>query len=496
MKVLSLRRAALLVPAVGIALVLPSAASAAPGDATVAAHAPGLVGSPILLENNASFSGYDVAVDGTGRTYVGWISSSNSNSAGRKVHLCTLAPGGTRCVGGIQTIDSLGASSAEGLRVLATSSGKVTLVWFHDTSPGSGNGPRGGRIATATSQSGGTLSAATDVEDAPSYGALLDAELGPNGTLWTLAYKGVPTTSVELREGTSATLQTLKTPYGVGYGEIAIHGSSAVVAIQKYGSITVPIGVSHASSSGGSWSAFKAVAHTWSAGWNPGLVSAKSGIRLYASVDNADYSPVVAKWTGTSFSRPTLIGDTNSCTPNSHDPVADASGRVVDVTDECGKITVTNLPDTTHASIVRFSDRGTEAGGSPQIASTPSGKAVVAWSIESSNGDRLYAARVLLPALRGTATKSVSHGRVTVTGPKSCLPAVSVAVSVTGRPASGWKVASKTLKLGSKKVGSSLNGASLTAGSAYSLVGTVVFSKAGSHVKASAALKFRTCPKP
>jgi hypothetical protein len=50
--------------------------------------------------------------------------------------------------------------------------------------------------------------------------------------------------------------------------------------------------------------------------------------------------------------------------------------------------------------------------------------------------------------------------------------------------------------LGHKKVGSILNGASLTAGKKYALKGTVVFSSGSSHEKVSATVKFRSCPNP
>jgi hypothetical protein len=96
--------------------------SAAAGGLAPAAK-PGRTASPITLDNNVEFSGYDAATDHSGRTYIGWISDKANN--GRKVHLCTLPAGASRCNGGIQTIDSLGDSSAQGLRVLVSPAGEV-----------------------------------------------------------------------------------------------------------------------------------------------------------------------------------------------------------------------------------------------------------------------------------------------------------------------------------------------------------------------------------
>jgi hypothetical protein len=115
------------------AVVTAAAAAATAATAAMAAPAvhaaggrgpaakPGRTASPITLDRNVEFSGYDAATDSSGRTYIGWI--SDKNNKGRKVHLCTLPPGATKCAGGVQTIDSLGDSSAEGLRVLVSGTG-------------------------------------------------------------------------------------------------------------------------------------------------------------------------------------------------------------------------------------------------------------------------------------------------------------------------------------------------------------------------------------
>jgi hypothetical protein len=136
------------------------------------------------------------------------------------------------------------------------------------------------------------------------------------------------------------------------------------------------------------------------------------------------------------------------------------------------------------------------AGGTVQLTTAPSGHGWVAWSVESTSGDKLLVAPVLLPGLDVTSTTSGRDGRVTVTGPASCLPAVNVNVGVAGRPASGWRVAGKSLKLGGSSVGGVLNGAGLTAGRGYTLTGTVTFARGSARSTVRATVGFRACPKP
>lgn len=125
------------------------------------------------------------------------------------------------------------------------------------------------------------------------------------------------------------------------------------------------------------------MAGTWSVEADTGLTATASGVRLVTAVNNSTYHPVVAAWTGHGFGRPALVGDTNSCSPTSHDTATDASGRLVDVSTECSQIAVDNLEKATQAAIVRFPTRGITAGGTPQIATTRSGRAIVAWSVEN-----------------------------------------------------------------------------------------------------------------
>jgi hypothetical protein len=457
---------------------------------------PGLVGGRVVLANNASFSGYDVGTDGAGNTYIGWIGDrANDPSANRRVFLCTLPPGSSACKHGIQSIASLGISEAADLRLLVTKAGLVTLLWYTLASPQAFNG-RDGRIAEATSQSGGPLSAAALVATGPSYAQLMDAEIGPGGAIWTVSAIGAGTSSMEVREGLSSPPVTIHMPYAPGTAQLAFAGSKPVIAAQKDGAVTSPVG--YTSGVGTGFAPWKTNTKTWTAGANIGLVATKSGVRLIASVDNADYWPVIEKWAGSGFGKPAPTGDKNACSPFSHDLNTDASGRLVDVSEECSKITVANLPATTVAGLFSFNNGGTFAGGIPQIASTPRGHAVVVWSIESSVGDRLYFQRLLLPGVHSSVSKLTAAGRSTLTGPTSCQPASSITVGVKGGGAKGWSVVGASMGFGGKKLAASatIDGSLLTPNKVYTLTGRVVFGKGSARSVATEALAFRSCIKP
>jgi hypothetical protein len=479
---LSMRSAA----AVG---VLAAATLAAPTLTAVAQAGspakPGLLGSPTVLQDQAEFGGWDVGEDASGTAYIGWIASPAAGDALREVHLCTLPPGATTCAGGVQSVSGIDPATASGLRLVVTSAGLVTLVWSHEATAPAYTG-RDGRIAEATSQSGGPLSAPQDVADAPSYDVLEDAVAGPGGAIWTAV--GGSGSGFELREGVTSAAVTVAAPYEPGSVNIAFHGATPVIAIQRAGAITLPVSTDTA------LGPFTPVAKTWTASANIGLVATGSGIRLIAS-ESGGYRPIVSKYTGSGFSSPTLLGDSNACPPSSHDVGTDASGRVLDISDECDRLAVANLANTTRAGIVRFAAGGSVSAGPAQVASTPRGHAIAVWSIESPThtANRLVFGRVLLP---GLAT-SVSRAGVTVSGPASCQPASTIAVSVRGAKA-GWKVSSASLTFGGRKLRSTstIDGSKLKAGKLYALVGTVVFTHGHATSRTTATLKFRSCSNP
>ncbi|BEP13111.1 hypothetical protein acdb102_14220 [Acidothermaceae bacterium B102] len=466
-----------------------------PATAQAASSAkPGLVGGRVILQDAAEYAGgFDVAMDGAGNAYIGWIGGSTSDSTTNQVHLCTVHAGASTCAGGIQSVSPISPSTAAGLHVLVTPAGAVTLIWSHNAVVPTYAG-RDSHIAESTSQAGSPLSAPVDVADAPTESALYDAVLTPGGTVATVMAIGAGTNAMEVREGVASPPITVATPYAPGYAYLAYAGSTPILAIQKDGGITIPPSYAHAvgAAIGAGFSSF-ADLHAWTAGANIGLVATKSGVRLVTAQFDS-YAPVVAKLSGTAFGKPVLIGDHNGCDPSSHDVGTDASGRVVDISNECGQLAVDNLANTTKAGIVRFSAGGTNAAGPAQIASTPRGHAIAVWAVESpSVGNRLYFGRVLLPGL----DTSVSTSGVTVTGPVSCQPASTIAVSVKGAQA-GWKVASASLTFGGKKLASkaTINGAVLKPGKVYALVGKVVFTKGGVSRVGTATLKFRSCIAP
>jgi hypothetical protein len=487
----ALRSARLVVSVVSA--VMASAAlvvAAAPAGAR-AGHPAGLVGRPFTLAAVDALNAYDVGARANGTAYIGWISSRSGGP--RRVHFCRLPVGATSCTGGIKTIDALDGSSAAGLRVVVTSDNVVHLLWFHDT-PDSINGPNHGAIAEATAPDGRNLTAGHDVvTNAPSFGQLLDAERGPSGTIWTVAYRGVPTKSVQVRPGLSAGALTVATPFFVGYAQLAFSGGTAVMTIEKYGSISTPVYWARRPA-GGVFGGFHAVARTWAVGTNAALATTRHGLRLVTEINNASYRPVISKWTGSGFTRRALTADHNSCAPNTHDGRADGSGRLLDVSWECNAVTVTNYADAYHAAITRFTVSNTPILA-PQIASGTRGIATVAYSTQkSSNPITLRIARVRLPDSTRRVSKVATAGRVTVTGPRSCLPPVNVRIGWTHRGRNGWAFTSGALRLAGKVVSSTtLDGARLTAGQTYSLVGTAHFAKSGHHRTVQATLRFTTC---
>jgi hypothetical protein len=466
-----------------------------------AAHAPGFVGTPFTVASQVSFDGntngwaYSIASDKSGRTYLAWIASSASNSAGREVHLCELPLGATACAGGVQHIALTDPQTSANLRLLVTPGGSVTIIWYHTESGG-------GEIAEATAPPGGALSSEHDVASAPVNGRLLDAEFGPGGTIWTVV---TPESNSPLyvRAGVTNAPMTIAVPHsfasGVGYAQLAFAGSTPIIAASENAGITTPTEYTY--KHGGAWTAFKAVPGAETPGINVALTATRFGVRLITDLSDAGYVPVVAKWNGHGFDRAVKTGDT--CELGWHDASTDASGRLVDASAPAGcgsRVRVSNFADATHPSTLSFPSGGTIAGGEPQVATEPRGYAWVAWSTQYSNdsseGDRLRVVEVRLPGVRRSVTKHGKHGTTVLTGPASCFPAVSIAVGVKGHAKHGWKVKSRTVKLGAKKLGKSLDGARLAAGKLYKLKGSVVFSKGHAHSTVTATLAFRACPNP
>ena len=454
---------------------------------TSAAVPAGPSGPTIVLEDQASFAGgVDAATDpSTDISYVGWISDNATNPQLREVHLCVLPVEAKACSGGILTASAIDGASAAGIQVEVTAPGVVTLVWFHQS------GLTTGKLATAT-YANGVLAPSVDVADAPSNGQLFDVVPGPDGQLWALTRSDSGTgQNLQVRAGLAGVPQPLTAPWLVGQASLAFAGSKPIVIASQAGSIS---GAVHYSS-GIPFTAFQPIPQTWSLGVFHDIVATKKGVRMIGSEDNANYRPVVARWKSSGFSTPKLIGENQACPALTFDLVTDGSGRLANVSERCGKLGVYNLPDTKNAAIERFGSGGTIAGA-PQITTTERGYGWVAWSILSPiQGTKLMVRPVRLPALMKQKSAQKNGNKVTVSGPASCLPVVTVKGRVKTDTAPGWNLVSRSLKLdgddGANPV--KIDGEKLAAGSKHVLLGKGVFRRGGQTVTVTKKFKFTAC---
>jgi hypothetical protein len=481
---------ALLLAAAG--LVAPTAASGSVDSRTPA----GPTGNAIVLADGQQVHAVDVAMDLVGTAYVGWI-ASNSGAAQRFTYLCVLPQGATQCSGGVRSTYASG-SGESGLRVLTPVDRPVSLLWFQDT-PDSVNGPMNARLLRSE-YAGGVLGDPQSVAAAPSFGSLKTAEVGPDGLIYAVTAQAPGQgNDLQVTHGLGKAPVTLAAPWLTGRVALGFHDSLPVLVTHKAGAVADPLQVARLRTNG-SWSPFTKVTGTWAVGNANGgafdLGQARSGLRLVASVDDARYFPQVARWTGTKFGSWSLTGDRSSCAPTSHDLYADSSGRLADASFECTKIAVVNQPKAGKAAVTRFDVGGTPAGD-PQIATSPRGDGWVAWTVTKPGGGHLLRVRpVMLPALSTTKRKRVDGGRALLTGPVSCLPAVDTRVGVRAKPAQGWKVKARKLRLDGAPQGKVLDGAALAPGSKHALTGRVVFAKGGQRSRAAVKLTFTSCPAP
>ena len=469
--------------------VLGASALCVLGAATAAnASPPGLNGSKLILvkpSQQVQFTGgaFDAAADSAGNTYIAWLANTTPGGDTKAIYLCTLKPQGSTCSGGIQKYQSTILSTASDLELLPGSS-SVTLVWYV-------NSPSKGTIYKSVAQPGGKPGAAAAIATVPANGEMFDAVIGPSGHIWTVSGDDAGGTLTVSAEGSSPPSPVQ--PFNAGFARLAFSGNTAVLAIQQAGSITVPL--SYASLTGTKWSAFQSLAGTWSGGYGPGLTTTSSGLRIVTA--SPSYVPVAASWNGSAFGPVKPIGNPGTCAPESAETKTDASGRLADVTNECGKITVDNLQNTTKAAIVRFDPGGTVAGSTPEIATLPSGRSWVVYAIQTpSDYHELIAAPVLLPTRSKNVKATVTAGSVTVNGPVSCLPVIDTSVGVSAAPASGWHVVSTALTLDGAAQSGTLAGASLKPGKSYTLAGTAKFADGSKTGSATANLTFKACPAP
>jgi hypothetical protein len=468
---------------------VPASAASAPGQGPAIGTPvpgpqwPGLVLVPFAQHARFTSGGFAAVSDGQGDTFVSWTNFGKKGG----VFLCTLRTGSSSCLNGTQASTSTEPSPAPGADIhLLAGHRSVRVLWFDDSDGGAS-------VQEATATAGGVPSAGHALEPGSKAGALMDARTGPGGHLWTLTDNGDGAQLHLARDGTVVAGPAV--PWPVGYAQLAFAGGAAVIAVQKAGSLSSP--VDYASQAGGSWTALRPLSGTWSVGYAPGLTQTAAGLRLVTATANASYQPVVSDWTGHGFSGASPIGDTSNCAPNSAQTGSDPSGRLTDVTNECGMITVDNMPTSSRAAIFRFAAQGTVAGSTPELATLPSGRGWVVYALQDeSDYDQLVAVPVLLPALTSTTATSTVAGSVRVTGPVSCLPVVTTPVAVAAATAGHWQVLSKVLTLSGKSQGSVLNGARLRPGASYKLVGRVTFGDGQRRLTVNAVLAFKACPAP
>ncbi len=460
----------------------------APGGTTIGSPAPGPAGPGIDLvqfaqQDRFSGGGFAAVSDDQGDTFVSWTNSAKKGG----VFVCTLRTGSSNCLNGTQVSASTEASPAPGTDIhLLAGHRSVRVLWFDDSDGGA-------TVQEATATAGGVPSPSHTLEKAVTAGALMDARTGPGGHVWTLTANGDGTQLRLAKDGVVVAGPAV--PWAVGFAQLAFAAGTAVIVVQKAGSLATP--VEYAWDTGAGWTALRPLSGTWSVGYAPGLTQTGAGLRLVTATADASYNPVVSRWTGHGFSAASPIGDTNNCAPNSAQTATDASGRLTDVTNECGMITVDNMPTASRASIFRFPAKGTIAGSNPELATLPSGRGWVVYALQNETGyDQLMAVPVLLPALTSTTATSSAAGVVRVSGPVSCLPVVTTPVTVGASSAAHWEVLSKTLKLSGKSQGSVLNGARLRPGASYRLVGTVTFGDGQRRLTLKAVLDFKACPAP
>jgi len=460
----------------------------APRGTTIGSPVPGPQGPGIVLaqfaeQDRFSGGGFATVSDGQGDTFVSWTNSGKKGG----VFLCTLRTGSSNCLNGTQVAASTETSPAPGTDIhLLAGHRSVRVLWFDDSDGGA-------TVQEATATAGGVPSASHALEGGPTAGALMDARTGPGGHLWTLTANGDGAQLRLAKDGVVVAGPAV--PWAVGYAQLAFAGGTAVIAVQKAGSLSTP--VDYAWDAGGSWTALRPLSGTWSVGYAPGLTQTAAGLQLVTATANASYQPVVSHWTGHGFSEASPIGDTSNCAPNSAQTGTDPSGRLTDVTNECGMITVDNMPTSSRAAIFRFAAKGTVAGSTPELATLPSGRGWVVYALQNETGyDQLLAVPVLLPALTSTVATSSLAGVARVSGPVSCLPVVTTPVAVAAASAGHWRVLSKALTLSGKSQGSILNGARLRPGASYKLVGTVTFGDGQRQLTVKAVLDFKACPAP
>jgi hypothetical protein len=199
---------------------------------------PGRTGATITLAHNVSFDGdsrsYQMATDESGATYIAWISSTDNDSGGaRAIRLCVIPSGARACAGGgPKTLDPTESSTADGLQLVVTPTGEVTILWIANAEG------EGSQIHYTTATKTGALSGeATVATPLPVNAALYDAVPAPNGSIWLLASPS--DSALQVREGLTGAPINVPLPHAWGFGagvsSLAFSGSTPIIVAGKYG---------------------------------------------------------------------------------------------------------------------------------------------------------------------------------------------------------------------------------------------------------------------
>lgn len=358
----------------------------------------GPTGKTFTIKSGVTLSGYDAATTKGGTTYVGWIGDDANNPSLRQLHLCVLKLSSKSCVGGVQTANALGDSSAQNLKVVVTG-GQVELVWIAQVAPDSGEFSG---VFGMNTVSGGKLGTSVSVPGAPTLGSLTSAiahkgggvslaAVGEVGTLDKRAYY-YPTVS--------ATPTTFTRPYFVGNAQVADNGTRTVFTTSQYGSLSGKVSVASKPSKGSTWTGFKNVPNSYTAGGIERMVTAGKHIRLVGVSAKAIYTPCSWTWKKKSFGKPKPTGDHNDIF--GLDLNTDGSGRLVSVGVEGDGLGVSNFGKGSKTVRFQLKVKHTLAGGLAQISTTAKGRGFVVYGIQKTGvtGQVLVAQPIKLPMPR------------------------------------------------------------------------------------------------
>lgn len=230
------------------------------------------------------------------------------------------------------------------------------------------------------------------------------------------------------------------------------------------------------------------------------LATTRRGIRLLATAPDrkrgGDQS-VIAAWDAQrhAFGAPAPALPGQSCATGGRDVSTDASGRVSSVAIGCDRLAIGNHQTGGVGARTEFGTGLSVTSTDAQIATTPSGRGWVVWLATSRS--TLVARPIVLPALTREVTRTSKVGRLRMSAPVSCVPAVDVAVRAKATAVRGWRVARTTLRLDARTLRRPvIEAARLAPGSRHVLRATGVVVRRGERRALRTTAAFVVCPRP